>query len=344
MGAGTVAEAEVRRAVRECLATELGHGEAAAAPPSGGRPLVLAAVSGGSDSLALAAALAKEAAAAGVRAGAVLVDHRLQAGSAEVAATAARQCHDLGLDPVEVVTVEVTGSDAGPEAAAREARYQALDAVAEQHGAALVLLGHTLDDQAEQVLLGLARGAGGRSLAGMPSRRGRYARPFLALPRRSTHQACAAFGLAPWQDPHNIDPRFARVRARRALADLEADLGPGLARALARTADHLRADADLLDELTATTLDSLPAEESPGVVTVPVDALLELHVAIRARVFRRLLERCGSPRGRITAVHVGECERLLSDWRGQGPLHLPGEVQVARSGGRVSVSAPSRVE
>lgn len=343
MGAGTIAEAEVRRALRECLAADLPRDEGGGPPPSSGPPLVLAAVSGGADSLALAAALAREAGPAGARAGAVIVDHQLQAGSADVAANAARQCTALGLDPVEVVRAEVVGSDAGPEAAAREARYAALDEAADRHGAVLVLLGHTLDDQAEQVLLGLARGAGGRSLAGMPRRRERYVRPFLDLPRRSTHQACSAFGLAPWQDPHNIDPRFARVRARRALVDLEADLGPGLARALARTADHLRSDADLLDELTLRALDEIEVAEHDGGLDVAVADLEPLHRSIRARVFRRLLERCGAPRGRIMSVHVRECDRLVTDWRGQGPVHVPGEVEVSRSGGRVSVVPRSRV-
>ncbi len=211
--------------------------------------LVLVACSGGADSLALAAATAVEAPASGLRAGAVVVDHGLQPGSAEVAARAARTLRSLGLDPVDVVTVEVTSSGDGPEAAARTARYAALDDAADRHGAALVLLGHTRDDQAEQVLLGLARGSGARSLSGMPAARGRVARPLLGVTREQTRASCAAEGLTPWEDPMNEDPRFTRVRARSALADLERDLGPGVASALARTASLLRDDADLLDGL-----------------------------------------------------------------------------------------------
>jgi tRNA(Ile)-lysidine synthase len=188
---------------------------------------VLVACSGGADSLALAEAVAFEAPKLAVAAGAVVVDHGLQDGSAAVAARAAAQCRRLGLDPVEVVAVQVEDGRAGPEAAARAARYAALEAAAERLGAELVLLGHTRDDQAEGVLLGLARGSGARSLSGMPARRGRYARPLLGLSRSQPAAAAAASGLRPWEDPHNADPAYARVRARSLLAALEAELGPG---------------------------------------------------------------------------------------------------------------------
>ena len=240
MGPG-VAVAEVRAAVRGCLA-DLAAGE-----------LVLVACSGGADSLALAAATAFAAPRLGLRAGAVTVDHGLQPRSAERAAKVAALLGELGLDPVRsaAVTVPQAGPGAkGPEAAARVARYGALDAAAAEYGAAAVLLGHTLDDQAETVLLGLARGSGGRSLAGMPARRGPYRRPLLAVRRAATAAACAELGLEPWQDPHNADFRFARARVRhQVMPALEAALGPGVAEALARTAGQLRADAECLDDL-----------------------------------------------------------------------------------------------
>lgn len=329
MGAGHPSQADCRRGVRAALA----------GLPAGS--LALAAVSGGADSLALAAALAAEAPAHDVTAGAIIVDHQLQEESADVALLAAQHCADLGLAPVAVVPTLVTASGEGLEAAAREARYAALAetaaAMGEGHPAHLVLLGHTRDDQAEQVLLGLARGSGARSLAGMAVlvvREGTpFARPLLHLPRATTRRACEEWGLTPWEDPMNSDRAHARVRARQALADLEGDLGPGLAEALARSADLLRDDADLLDELAAqATPDGDPADG------VAVADLGDLAPALRSRVWRRLLLRAGAPAGDLTAGHVAACDRLVTDWHGQGPLHLPGDLRVRRDRDRVHIA------
>jgi tRNA(Ile)-lysidine synthase len=255
-----------------------------------------------------------------VRAGAVIVDHGLQDGSSAVAALAAGQCRDVGLDPVEVVAVRVNAGlgGPGPEGAARAARYAALDAAADRLGAVAVLLGHTRDDQAEQVLLGLARGSGARSLAGMPQRRGRYARPFLCLSREATRAACRAWGLAPWSDPHNVDPAYARARARAALAVLEQALGPGVTSALARSADLLRADADALDDLAGS------ARAGLGSAPWSAAELSALPTAVRGRVWRLLCAEAGCPPGDLGAVHVGALDALVTAWRGQGPVSLPG--------------------
>jgi tRNA(Ile)-lysidine synthase len=216
--------------------------------------LVLAACSGGADSLALAAALAHEAPRLGLRGGGVTVDHGLQDGSADRAAQVAALLGRLGLDPVRIATVTVASGPGrgGPEAAARTARYAALEQVAEQTGAAAVLLAHSRDDQAETVLLGLARGSGARALAGMPARRGRLRRPLLGLSRAALREACQALQLEPWDDPHNFDPSYARARVRhQALPALEAALGPGIAEALARSAAQLSADCAALDAIAA---------------------------------------------------------------------------------------------
>ena len=322
------AVADVRRAVRAVLA-ECRPGD-----------LVLVACSGGSDSLALAAATAFEAPRAGLRAGAVVVDHGLRADSAEVARAAADRATALGLDPVEVVPVVVARTRDGVEAAAREARYAALSAAADRLGAWLVLLGHTLDDQAEQVLLGLARGSGARSLAGMPTSRDRFRRPLLGVRRDDTRAACVAEDLHWWDDPMNEDPAFARVRARRAIADLEADLGPGLAEALARSAEQLRIDADHLDAeadaACARLVHSVPTGSGTH-IHVAVEDLLDLPPAIRSRVWRRLLLAAGAPAGQVGARHTDACEGLLTDWHGQGPLHVPGDLRVTRRAGRVVI-------
>jgi tRNA(Ile)-lysidine synthase len=293
---------------------------------------VLVACSGGADSLALADAVAFEAPKLAVQAGAVVVDHGLQAGSAEVAERASLQCRALGLDPVEVVRVSVDPARVGPEAAARTARYAALDEAAERLGAELVLLGHTRDDQAEQVLLGLARGSGARSLSGMPPRRGRYARPLLGLSRTQTAAACAASGLEAWEDPHNDDPAYARVRARSVMPALEAALGPGVPAALARTADRLREDADHLDG------EASAAAEALGEGPWDVAALAAVPRAVRTRLWRMLVVAAGAPAGQVAFSHVEACDALLTRWHGQGPISIPGPVAVTRSGGRVSIT------
>lgn len=293
---------------------------------------VLAGVSGGADSLALAAALAWVAQRRALRAGAVCVDHGLQAGSAQIAAAAAEVCRGLGLDPVEVVPVEVAGdSREGPEAAARRVRYQALAASADRHGAAAVLLGHTRDDQAEQVLLGLVRGSGVRSLAGIPPRRGQVRRPLLQITREQTEASCAELDLTPWHDPHNDDDAFTRVRVRRALRDLESDLGPGIRDALARTAEQVRADADLLDK------QADDAARHLGAPPWSVGKLTAYPDPIRTRLWRRLLIAAGAPAGQVSSRHTDECDRLVTAWHGQGPIHVPGGLLVRSTGEVVRV-------
>ncbi|ROP43410.1 tRNA lysidine(34) synthetase TilS [Pseudokineococcus lusitanus] len=349
------AVADVRRAVAAALAD---------LPPGA---LVLVGCSGGPDSLALAEGLARWARPGrrgvdGRRAGAVVVDHGLQDGSAEVADRAADACRGLGLDPVEVVALppDPGHGGGGPEARARDGRHAALADAAARTGAAAVLLGHTRDDQAEQVLLGLARGAGARSLAGVPPRRGVVRRPLLGLPRSTTLAACAALGLEPWHDPTNAPPPPGERGARRAhvrgvlLPALEAGLGPGVAAALARTAEHLREDADVLDALAADLLARARAAAGDGgdpagdgdpdplaaVVVLDVRALSDAPPALRRRALRGAAVAAGAPAGSLGSTHVGALDALVTAWRGQGPADLPGGVVARRADGRLRLARP----
>ncbi|WP_431042975.1 tRNA lysidine(34) synthetase TilS [Streptomyces sp. P1-3] len=330
-------------AARGALAPGHGGSAAGSAPP-----LVLVACSGGADSMALASALAFEAPKLGIRAGAVTVDHGLQAGSELRAAEVADRLRVLGLDPVETVAVTV-GREGGPEAAARDARYQALDAAAERHGAAAVLLGHTRDDQAETVLLGLARGSGIRSLSGMPAISqgpgpyGRYRRPFLQLDRQTARRACLAQSLPVWDDPHNTDPAYTRSRVRHeALPMLEKALGKGVVEALARTAQLSRDDADALDawaaraEADVRAADADAADAAAG-IQLDAAALHALPPAVRRRVLRRTAIAAGAPAGSLFARHLEEVDRLLTGWRGQRAINLPGRVEALRQGGRLVI-------
>lgn len=278
---------------------------------------VVAAVSGGADSLALAAALAHVAPRCSLDARAVIIDHGLQADSARVAAEAVRRVQSLGMDASSlVVDVGVAG---GPEAAARSARYGALDAI---DNVDVVLLGHTLDDQAETVLLGLARGSGPRSISGMAPVTGRYRRPFLAMTRSETERVCGASGLDWWTDPHNSDPVYRRVRVRHeAMPLLETILGPGFAAALARTADLARVDSRYLDQL---------ADAEPRELSVP--ALAALAAPIRMRVLRRAALEAGAHAAELSAHHLIQVEELIVAWRGQSVIELPGGVAAFRHG------------
>ncbi|TLM75585.1 tRNA lysidine(34) synthetase TilS [Pseudarthrobacter sp. NamB4] len=294
---------------------------------------VLVACSGGPDSLALAAVAAYFARRGHVdghpvTVGAVVVDHQLQEGSARVAAKTGEVLRDLGLAPVEVRAVTVASAGMGPEAAAREARHEALEAAAAAQGADAILLGHTLDDQAEQVLLGLARGSGTRSLAGMRPARGKLLRPFLGLRRADTEEICAVEELKPWHDPTNADPSFARSRTRvEVLPHLEEKLGPGVAESLARTASILQLDADYLEEVAESTFAAL-TERNGRELSLREESLRALAPAIRFRVLAKAAADVGGQQPSYQRLLAAEA--LLRRQGSAGPVELPGGVRVYR--------------
>lgn len=283
------------------------------------------ACSGGADSTALAAALAFEADRADRPAGLITIDHGLQPGSAAQAGRVAELGYELGLNPIEQLRVEV-GTEGGPEGAARTARYTALDPFAEE---GLVLLGHTADDQAETVLLGLGRGSGARSIAGMRAADGGYLRPLLGLRRSDTEAACLALGLPTWDDPHNEDPRFRRVRLRREVLPLLEDvLAGGVTEALARTATQLQDDQDALQTLADRVLTQ--ANRSDGLQLTDLDGHPR---AVVARVVKGWAESGGA--GPLAADHVERLVALHDDWRGQDGVDLPGGFRARRTSGRL---------
>ena len=287
---------------------------------------IVVAVSGGADSLALAYAVSMEVKKLALQLSAVTIDHQLQDKSSDQAATVVEQMKILGIEcTIEKITVEITD---GLESSARRARYESFDRL----NAAKIFLGHTHNDQAETVLLGLSRGSGTRSLSGMAEVNGKYIRPFLTITREQTEQACAEIGLTPWNDPHNKDSQFARVRVRtQALPVLEETIGPGISDALVRSAQIFRDDADALDQWAE--------QEILGLDLHDLDCtyLQGLPKAIRSRIIRRAIYAAGAPSGSLTAEHVGAVEALICAWNGQGPAHLPGGVKVERFSGRLSL-------
>lgn len=290
-------------------------------------------LSGGADSVALLKAAIHVGNEKSFSVTALIIDHQLQTGSADVANQAAQVAKDLGATQVEVVKVNVaTGPGTGGlEAAARNARRDVFEKFVEEKNLKAVLLGHTLEDQAETVLLGLARGSGARSLSGMRSIDGIYRRPFLNLSRGLVRSTVSE--LATFEDPHNTDPSFTRVRVRQTvLPVLETELGPGVAEALGRTADMLRDDADALDMYAA----MIFAAGEPT-----IGELEKLSKAVRTRVLRHLAIRAGVLVNDLSREHILGIDRLITDWHGQSSLNLPGQVNVKRESGKLIFYKPN---
>lgn len=289
---------------------------------------VLVGLSGGADSLALLKCAVIIGKVQSINVGAIIIDHQLQAESQVTSQTAAQLATDLGADPVLIfnVTVATGPGSGGMEAAARDARREAFTRVAVDYDAKAILLGHTLEDQAETVLLGLARGSGARSLSGMRAIDGLYRRPFLGISREVVRNEVA--DLIAFEDPHNSDPKFSRVRARNTvLPIMESELGPGVTNALARTADLLRDDADALDAL---------ARFEITRVSDDANLIASLPRAIRTRVLRQLAISNGCDINALTRDHVLAIDGLITNWHGQGPLNLPGAVNVERRSDRLT--------
>ena len=293
---------------------------------------VLVAVSGGADSSALAAGLLAEAKEKAIRPIAVIIDHALQPNSADVAMNTKAELAKAGYTNIEIKRIKVEITD-GIEASARRARYAALNEIAESTNTVAIFLGHTRDDQAETVLLGLARGSGTRSLSGMAERIDKYRRPLLSITRSQTEAACKEAGIKYWNDPHNQSMEYARVRVReKVLPLMESEIGPGIADALTRSAKILRDDADALDQWAEEVLDEIDPIE------LDIETLASLPRAIRSRVIRKAIYLAGAPSGSLSAEHLEPVEALVTAWKGQGPVSLPGGVTVARISGRLSLS------
>jgi tRNA(Ile)-lysidine synthase len=293
---------------------------------------VIVAASGGADSSALAAALLPECEAKSISVVPLIVDHGLQKNSADVAHEAKKELTKLGYEIIEIrkILVEITD---GVEASARRARYAALNEVAKSHNAVAIFLGHTKDDQAETVLLGLARGSGTRSLSGMAQRIDNYRRPLLSITRAQTEAACEEAGIKFWRDPHNQSMEFTRVRVREnVLPMMEKEIGPGVTDALTRSARLLRDDADALDQWADEVFDELDP------ISLDIATLETLPRAIRSRVLRKAIYLAGAPSGSLSADHIEPVESLVTAWKGQGAISLPGGVTVARISGRLSLS------
>ncbi len=297
---------------------------------------VVVGLSGGADSLVLTAVAAWVGERSDFTVQAVVVDHGLQIGSAEIASSAALAATRLGATSIEIRNVDV-GTDGGMEMAARTARRAALLEVANGRP---ILLGHTANDQAETVLLRLLRGSGAHSLSAMSACTKTWHRPFLSHSRgeigAAVMELLTPLGITPWRDPHNFDEGFSRVKIRRHLDTLSEEFGPSIISGLVRTADMLRADNRALDHMAIESFRA--AQKSETQISMSVQELEIVPSAIRTRLiklcFDQLTEgtRENSP---LTHQHVMSVEALISGWSGQGGIALPLGVNAAREYGRL---------
>jgi tRNA(Ile)-lysidine synthase len=310
----TPAVADVRRAVRDAL-VELDLEQGAR---------ILVACSGGPDSLALAAATAFEAPKLGLLVAACVVDHGLQAGSDEIARQALLRLEALGVDPVVIESVSVKKDSSGPEAAARTARYQALEQARNLVGAELVVLGHNLEDQAETVLIGLTRGSGLKSISGMQllDADKKLLRPLLGLKRELLRQSCIDQDILFWDDPHNKDERFTRVRVRNLLDKMETELGPGFAEALSRTAEIATESEDAISNAVSELLTVAVQLDSEGNHLVSISALESKPYGIRRKLLFEVAVQAGG-KG-VSRTQVLGIDELITNWHGQNKLVLSG--------------------
>lgn len=284
------------------------------------------ACSGGADSMALADAAIRAAGAAHVVV--LVIDHGLVPGAADAARAVAGWARGQGAAAVvRPVQIARRGS---LEAAARAARYAALDALADELGLACVLVGHTARDQAETVLLRLLRGTGPAGLAAIPAQRGRFVRPLLALDRRAIDAYVAARGLPVWHDPMNDDRRLARIRVRCDILPLLRRENPQLDAALVRLAGSAAEWLEVIDGL------ARPFARFP----LAAAALADQPAAVRKRALALALEAAGLE---YDAPHLDRLDRLVvAPERGEIAIDLPGGA-VVRSYGTVSVVVPGTV-
>jgi tRNA(Ile)-lysidine synthase len=317
------AQGEIRHAVREILAAHTEPGQK-----------LLIAVSGGADSLALASATVFESKKLKLRVATVTIDHGLQKASAKVTEQTLEKLHQIGITEAWSKKVKV-GTRGGPEAAARDARYKALESIRIESKSDFIVLGHTANDQAETVLLGLTRGSGSKSLSGMSARSERLLRPILSIDRKTTEQFCKDENISPWQDPQNKNLKFLRVRIRKVvLPFLEKQLGNGIFGNLIRTSSHLQEDDQYLSGVAEKAFKKI-AKTSALTVNLDQPGLLKLPAAIRNRVIKSAIDYFEVDSSR---VHVLAVTDLVLNWHGQKPLALPG-VRVERKGKTITLKA-----
>ncbi|HKR31595.1 MAG TPA: tRNA lysidine(34) synthetase TilS [Terriglobales bacterium] len=310
--------------------------------------IAVVGVSGGADSVALLLALDEliKASKLNIRMVVAHLDHRLRKESGDdarwVKELATGLGHEVSIKRVQVKSFALRSGD-NLEQAARLARYKWFAEVAQKRRAGLVLTAHTMDDQAETVLLNLLRGSGADGMSGIePVRplnakdKTLLARPLLAWAGRSdTEELCRSGGIDFRHDQMNEDETFARVRVRRQLLPMMRSFNPRISEALSRTAELLRDDSRALDSA-ARRLVELSSDNGTRQPQLRTDLLADAPPALRRRALRLWLEQRRGDLRRLELVHVRAIENLVTQNRGGRTIELPRGSTVSCKAGRLT--------
>ena len=285
---------------------------------------ILVACSGGADSLALAWTSQVVTKRIGLNLIAVIIDHQLIKESTQVAQDAKKKCEDFGIEKVVIKQIEVKDDKDGLEAAARKARYEAFEELVNEFNAKAVLLAHTQDNQAETMLMRLTRGSGAKSLSAMKEVSGKYLRPFLHIRKQVLVDALEKENISYWQDPANTNYKFLRAKVRHELMPkLIEVLGDSAIDSLDRTSGLLKEDNEALESIALESYEKLNKE-------LKVQELEKLPTAIRKRVIKIAALNSGVTPGPFSFEHIEAIDALVTNWRGQGNVDLPGFIQASR--------------
>ena len=306
---------------------------------------LLVAVSGGPDSVGLLRLCLDEAPHRGWQIVVGHIDHALRPDSREDADWVRNLARRLGVPYRGLRARPPAASAAGvsPEEAARRIRRAGLRRLARRCGASWILLGHTLDDQAETVLLRLLRGSGLRGLAAMDQARRPWLRPLLRVPRAALRHVAERSGWGFRTDPSNADPRFLRNRVRmRLLPFLESDFEPGAVGVLAATAEALGETRRFLRTITRDAWQSLLLEESAGLIRLDRPRLCSYHAAVSVEVLRHAVSRLRGTARDLRRSTLVALDRRVRSGRG-GEVLLPQGLRAAMDRQEVVLRHPNRV-
>ena len=259
----------------------------------------------------------------------VIVNHQLQEITDTVSLNTAKLAESYGFN-AHIVPVAINSTEGGAESAAREARYEAFNCMIQQYDIRAFLIGHTKNDQAEQVFLGMLRGSGTRSLSGIPEIRGIFIRPFLnELSRKDTQQVCVENEVDYWCDPHNDSLMYKRVAVRKLIQETEKSAEQNIVDSLVRTAQISAEDAEALDFYANSAIQQL---DKTGWL---VKDLQQFPQAVRKRAYRIKLASLNAKSDSLSFKIVAQIDNLITDWTGQGAVSVSNRITAQRENSKI---------